>query len=416
MKIIKLLICVMFLAPFTQGAVWENEKEWNKEWEDKFSEWVRTEYSEDFYMVGKYKGIATDCADALYGARMIFAYENKLPFVIKDLTSSSTSNKMISNEMSRYDEEATEMDRLMKFMRYVFNITNTRSLPFDTYPVQINRNYVRPGISWIRPRATAGNLFSGGSETPGHADMVKEVKDTGVIYMIGSTVPQANRYLKITSGLVFMPESTRTGLRAWKSKETYLMDVESLPGYSQEQFTMGYYEVDQNSEDWYLNTDGKNRDLNSWTEAITKRLKLRDESKDEEIARYAANACAYIKERVEVVLKSEKERAFMRRCMSEREYDLYSTPSRDAKIVKALKSMMDLKYDWFITSESKVKSMKKYLTPDCRTLEYKPGKKVEMVNLMYDFLNGNVSSDPNQKLKARWGLAREEASSCKIYY
>ena len=83
-----LLICsaVYLMAGNAQAAVWSENNSWDQTWEDRYSDWVKTSFNEDVFTQGSYKGIATDCADAVYAARLIFAFENQLPFVILDPT------------------------------------------------------------------------------------------------------------------------------------------------------------------------------------------------------------------------------------------------------------------------------------------------------------------------------------------
>ncbi len=405
MKLLKkaILCTTTLIALQTPAAVWQTKQQWNQEWENKFSEWIRTEYTTDIFMTGRYRGIPTDCADAVYASRAIFAFENGLPFAVRDLTGSLRKTKLITNEMSRFDKYPAGVPRLKKFLIYIFDMTNTKSISYDSYPVAINRESVKPGIAWIRARRTARNFFTGVSSTvqPGHAEVVKYVKDTGVIFTISSTVPQGLRHLKVTSGLVFRPTNTKVGLRKMKSPDQYYKKESELPNYSLEQYKLGY------------NKKGK-ADLKSWTTAVRNKLKLRDESREEMLQRYADNICAKIKERAAEVIKGENYRRKIRRCMNEREYDLYSTPSRDKKIKDAVKELMETKYKWFYTKK-KMGTFRQYFK-NCSTVEYASGKKMDIITAMYQIYKGNASSDPNQSLKARWGLERSENLSCKQYY
>lgn len=400
-----LLLSTALMAISGQATVWETKQQWNPELEAKYSKWVRTDYSTDIFMTGKYRGIPTDCADAVYSARAIFAYENGLPFAVRDLTGSLRRHTLITNEMSRFDKNKNSMERFKKFLIYIFDITNTKSISYDSYPIAINRDSVKPGAAWVRARITARNIFTGVNSTvqPGHAEVVKYVKDTGVIFTIHSTVPQGLRHLKVTSGLVFMPTNKKVGLRKMLAPHEYFKDESTLPNFSLEQYKLGFDE------------QGKKQSLKRWAQDVQNRLKLRDESKEEMVQRYADNLCAKITERVDEVMKGEKKRVRIGRCMNEREYDLYSTPSRDKKIKDAVVELVRSNYPKGWITRKKMKTYRKYLKA-CESLEYSPGKSINIIKAMRAIYKGKASSDPNQTLDARWGVESTENTGCKIYY
>ena len=395
---------VILISMNSQASIWEDSQGWDSQWEEKYNHWVQMEYSEDIFMTGKYKGVPTDCADAVYAARAIFAFENSLPFAIKDSTG---GRRMITNKMNRFNSIEDQVARFKRFLLYIFDMTNTKSLPLDTYPVEISREFVKPGGTWVRPRRQMGRLFgSAGAEVqPGHAELIKEVKETGVIYFIGSTVPQANRVLHYTNDLIFLPENTKSGLRYFLQPEMYSWEKEEIPGYSLEQFEMGQ--------------DGRKRKLKAWRKEIYKRLQMREESIEETKFRYAENFCEKMKARVSIILKSEKERYWIHnkldRCMNEREYDLYSTPSRDGKAKKVLKELLRMEYKTGFLTKRRIRKMNKYFEA-CGDLEYMPGKTMPMVEAAILIYKEKMSTDPNQEVEARWGLKREKNLDCKKYY
>lgn len=121
------------------AAVWVDTQKWSNEWEEKYSAWVEAEFNSRYFIDGPYGKIATDCADAVYAARIIFSYENKLPFVIKN----PYGTGYYTNKMSNYDSKKEGKDRVRSFLYSIFEQTSTKSLPNDTYPVAINRANVR---------------------------------------------------------------------------------------------------------------------------------------------------------------------------------------------------------------------------------------------------------------------------------
>lgn len=405
----KLLSSVVFGAlvigaSLSQAAVWQETQSWTPEWEQRYSTWVTNEFNEDIYTHGPYKGISTDCADAVYYARIIFAYENKLPFVIKDATGGSSR---ITNQMSRFDG-GDSLQRVRKFMNFVGDATSTKSLPDDTYPVAINRTNIRPGTVWSRPRVTKDNIWRrivGGNvkEDPGHAEMVKDVSETGVVNLIGSTVPKEVRTLNLTSSLVFMPIETSTGFRNWKIPANYNQPVTSLPGYSLEQFNeIGKGNVGR-------------RNLKDWNADVQERLALRVESKDEYVSRQVANVCNLVNTRVAIIQKSEARRiALGGQCMDANDYDAYSTPSRDKRIKLTLKQIVDAAGGNGLTGPQKAKKLKPAMDA-CPDIEITPGQKISLYDFSIGILKNDISSNPNDSFAARWGLESAGHNSCPKY-
>ena len=77
------LITSTFLLLFSislNASVWNSTNSWNNEWERKYRDWVKNDLTPEIFIDGRYKGISTDCADAVYTIRAIFSYENDLPF------------------------------------------------------------------------------------------------------------------------------------------------------------------------------------------------------------------------------------------------------------------------------------------------------------------------------------------------
>ena len=102
-----------------------------------------------------------------------------------------------------------------------------------------------------------------------------------------------------------------------------------------------------------------------------------------------------------------------RRCMSYKEFDDYSTPSRDGKIKKALVYMAVTATG---NSEGDVGQLAKYLDKACGGIEYLPGKRITAAKFSERIMAGKVSSDPNQPPGVRWGDQDEERLGCKQFY
>jgi hypothetical protein len=405
------------IAGHAEAAVWTDNNQWNQQWEDRFSDWVKNEFNEEIFTSGKYKDIPTDCADAVYLSRVIFAFENKLPFSMLDSTG---GKNRISNRMSRFDDSSSEMSRFRQFASYISDMGDTKTLPNDTYPVAISREYVRSGAVWSRPRIAKSNIWSwlfGGTikEDPGHAEVVKNVTETGAIELIGSTVPSAVRKLISTSSLVFMPVETSTGLRKWMEPEWYGRADSELPGHSMEQFQIGKsYTTSSNGSQ----SDEKNgpRRLSDWQQEVQAKLQLRAENKEEALFRMGANLCNLVQARVATILKSEKRRSDLSgKCMDADDYDSYSTPSRDKRIMTTIEEMVYLDASFGFTVRGRIDKVAKYMA-NCPQIQITSSRSQPLLEVARSYAKGEISSNPNDSFEARWGLAKaENGANCPKY-
>jgi len=406
-----LLLLLSIATTFSaQAAIWQNTAQWDQETEKKFSEWVEFSYNTTIFTEGRYKGVPTDCADSVYASRAIFSYENGLPFSIKDY---SGGNKLITNSMRRYDKikntGSSKDKRFKRFLRYIFDMTSTKTLPGDTYPVEINRDWVKAGGVFVRPRITAGTFFGGtdNSTQPGHAELIKKVDEKGILHFIGSTVPQAVRKLHTTTDLTFMPKNEKSGIRYWKTQEVQQLAKTQIPGYSHEQYEMGT----NPKKTWGT----KKRKKTLWKIQVKDRLKLRDESKEEMKYRYAQDFCTTMEGRVEVIIKADKKRIKLNRCMNFQEFDNYSTPSRDKKLRERLNALINLRFKYGKASKYRINKMAKYFE-NCNDINIDGVHKITMAEAAILLAKKKLLSDPNQTLAARWGQERKSRNKCEKFY
>ncbi|OGT89075.1 MAG: hypothetical protein A2286_02015 [Gammaproteobacteria bacterium RIFOXYA12_FULL_61_12] len=372
------LLLVLSLSQ-AQAAVWENRNRWNDDWEGRFGQWLGKGFTPDIFVKGKYGGIAQDCADAVYFARLIFAYENGLPFVIQG------ANGLIDNEMGDFDDQPPKR-RLRRFFDYVGQQVSTNTLMRDTYPVQLDRKWFRPGVVAALPH------IHGPNETAGHGQIVTQVERNGVVHYLKSTVPAKVQPLLHTTLNSFVPAPKAGSFRYWKQPKDYGKSESALPGYGTEQYHLkGIFE-----------------------DEMQKRIALVEEGRDEKLSRLAGEVCHQVAERVPMVEEAwQFKQKIGRRCMSYKEFDDYSTPSRDGKIKKALVYMAVTATG---NSEGDVGQLAKYLDKACGGIEYLPGKRITAAKFSERIMAGKVSSDPNQPPGVRWGDQDEERLGCKQFY
>lgn len=222
--------------PFFQ-KIWTANKAWSAEWERKYAEWIQEEVTQDFF---KTNNLATDCADAAFTLRWVFARMHGLPAA----STLAGSRQLFTQDRGRreWDRLPTHADwrrdqRFRAALDYLMQNTYTHTLIKDTFPVAPSRDHLRAGTIYL-------HLFDWDS---GHTEIVYRVADNinepEPLRVIASDVPRAVRQLNEyglqdwgdtpvqgKSGLVNFRWPER-GARGWQLREPAKM-----PGYSEAQF------------------------------------------------------------------------------------------------------------------------------------------------------------------------------------
>lgn len=309
----KILALVLLLAGFqllpstALADVWKHEHEWDETWEERYRHWVRTSFTDDIFMDPAkpiYYRYENDCADSVYAMRLIFAYENRLPFVVGNRSQAGT---VISNNMKTWDNLPTGQ-RVRRFMDYVADMTSTVTLRQDTYPVALHD--IKPGDLYVAPGV--------------HSYSIVDVTDAGIAEVMASTTPKQARYLLRTPSFPFyVPEDKNMGdgYRRFKQPQNIRKPASAQPGYSTEQFRLAA-DLDY--------------DYVAFTDIISKKLGKRSERPDEKTQRLLLALCMYANDRAVYVYDAlwylQKIRGEGRRCMNRAEYDGHSTPGRDKRL------------------------------------------------------------------------------------
>ncbi len=404
----------------SEAQVWTETQSWNQEWEDRYAAWVENDVNEDIFTKGRWAGLSHDCADAAYYARAIFAYENKLPFAMRD---PSGGSQMITNRMTRFNGQAEDR-RVRSFLSLLGDLSSTKTIGQDTYPVRVDREFVRPGGVWARPTLMDRSFWhilsgSAGTELPGHAEIIKQVTAEGVIWKLESTVPRAVRDLNLTSNMWFLPENHQTGLRKWLTPEQYSRPFSTLPGYSLEQFReLGTTQTQQTNGDSGPSTSSGQRTLDQFKADLASRLSHngRQESADGFYRRNAKSLCGSLRVRAEAVSRAL---AFKQRiggrCLNASEYDQHSTPSRDRRARELLAETAKRASTFGFFTDGALREILPYLDAECPGIEIAPGRSLRLSDWAIAAKNNQLSSDPNQSLEARWGQAPAAEGTCPTY-
>ncbi|MGZ3773185.1 MAG: hypothetical protein ACXVCY_06410 [Pseudobdellovibrionaceae bacterium] len=407
---ISLLFAIVMVSISVQAAVWTDVNQWSPEWENRFSEWVRTEWRADFFsrkslsngQNNPYYGLRTDCADTVYSMRIIFSYENHLPFIIQDPTASGNT---LSNKMSRWDS-LSSVNRVRNFLLFMYETVSTHSLPNDTYPVAISRETIHSGGLMMTTKKNH------------HSWTLKEMLPIGVPHLIFNSVAgsQAGYDLKERQSWpnpewVFEGDfstSGNAGFRYWRPAAYLNKPVWQVPGYSEEQYHIP---------------------LNKWVSYVQNRLAVSKESDSQMLTRILRSVCDGITERVPAINEGNDYLKSHSGCMDYETYDTYSTPSRDHRIFDDLMSLRrsyrqilrtnrghqlhaDLvqqlnKIFPAITksTEAEASQMEQQAINGfslCVT-EYSANKKMDLAEFKRRLFSGTLSNNANDNIDVRWG-------------
>ncbi|MBK9323536.1 MAG: hypothetical protein IPM97_11445 [Bdellovibrionaceae bacterium] len=397
------LLVISLNLPLAQAAVWTHSQEWSPQAEASYSHWVKTKFSADiFWKTGAYPDISTDCADSVYAMRMIFAYENSLPFAMKQ---SDAVGGLLTNEAKKFDGVRDPRERFIAFLKYVMGRASTNSLADDTYPIEITRESLTPGTIYLA--------------TGTHVYQVIDVTDGGTTLIQYSTVPRAVRVMSrvdmfpnyVPGDLKVKGRTNVDGFRRFKQPHMYKIADSMLPHYSLEQYTKAQ-EFAMSGLKFY-----------EWAQ---NRLAIRPETPHEKIQRSLLLVCYASWDRGEAVndgvyafhLKKVKDRQNL--CFNAREYDNYSTPTRDKRLINYFESLhllpdtpgyneyrgeMKEMIDQIIGRTQNEKTENRLLEwCDINKQVGGPGRPMSLTELHDLALSGRLVSDPHANTLQRWGL------------
>jgi len=387
-----IITCVIF--PFSLWAgVWNDTAQWSPRVELKFSNWIKNDFNQDFFITwksGKYKWITPDCSNVVYSVHLIFAYENKLPFAIVDRYNKP---KLITNQTNRFDKypsgrKRPEALRLKKFIKLIIGRGTTVTLPNDTYPVRLSREHVRSGCIYLNRNWILGS---------GHAFIIKDILDNGVIkYISGSR--GGSKKMAITEFVGAFPDDVyqRNGIRCF-IRPGYFGKINSIEGYGLDQFKLEYS----------LDYKNETENMLAWLQNLQNKLRISkatEDTQEDQKKRFAKNFCSLTRQRVSIVIKGYNYFLSVGRCLTKDEDDEYSTNTKDRKL-------RDYFFYLHRLNNRNMAVTKQYLN-ECGTIEYAPGKKMTISYFGEKLFDYQVSSDPHRPVEERWGLEFPKDSSC----
>jgi hypothetical protein len=374
--------CISQTSNESPDGLWEvGDRRWTIEEEHQFEKWVDTTMTEDFFL--HYK-IPTDCADAVYAVRWIYARMAGLP-----AAATTVDGRLIGHWSTDWKHLPTHPEwhkdgRFRAALFYLFPRTWTGTLPLDTYPIRVSPDSVRPGTLFLVSQSHTGiigHVFVDGSQA--HPLQTWE-----------SALPVKMKKLELRYFFSGKPESkARSGLVRFrwpvlKDGEWGYLPVTEQPFYSEEQYAPAFHKgsVDFN-------------------EAVAKRIDPTEYDPHEKMIKVMGTITRLLRERVPIV------REGCRRCenggcpQGSESWEIYNTSGRDGMIGSLMDHLSRL-----IESNHPDKVKAKELM-EAVSIAISDNRSVTLYDLYQNHLW--LSPDPGESIEARWGLKKCEMISAQ---
>ena len=386
------ILCLMTLVPTPCLSQTLNESpdqiwtvglnRWTVEEEYRFGKWVNENITEDFFI---HYRTPTDCADAVYAIRWIYARIAHLPAaaITKD-------GKLIGHWSTKWKHLPTHPDwqqdqRFRAALLYILSETSTRTLPLDTYPVRVSPDSVTPGTLLRMTEshcAIVGHVSLGGSQ--GHPLQTWE-----------SMLPVKVRKLVLKSFFSSRPESkTHTGLVKFRwpilenGRWEYL-PVKEHPFYSEEQYASGFYEGHED-----------------FVEAVAKRIDPIDYEPMEKVVNVIKTITGLLRDRVPIVLAGYQQ-CCNGGCREGSElWEVHNTLGRDGMInllMDHLSQIIELSHLDHEMMEGMMKAI---------SIDVSENRSVTLYDIYQNC--SWLSPHPKDSIDARWGLKKCEMMRAQV--
>lgn len=367
----------------TTKGLWSAKNQWSVEWEKEYAQWIQSEVGPDFF--NRY-GLATDCADVLVGLRWIFARNNFLPVAntIAATGNLFTHESMLRNWGGLSRNSVWYKDRLfMTALNYIMNLTSTRTLVRDAYPVAMSTQGLLAGSF----------ILTIGSES-NHAKLISENYFTDPseipLYTLSSTTPRSRK--DMVREVMLDEEWPRRGVKdflalRWPLKSSkgrwYLKKDEEHFNYSLEQF-------DEELRDEYP----------SFIDFLLKRLK--PNFSPERIVEIGVTEIKDYLQMRELIVIQGYEYCKTRNCAhGTSAWDDWSTPSRDAKIASKFNNYEVMLARYEPTYPGLLQAWRNALKTTTFALF---GEETSLSAIRYIWREQLYSSEPWDTPAKRWGL------------
>jgi hypothetical protein len=332
--------------------------------------------TEDFFI--RYK-IPTDCADAVYAIRWIYARIAQLP-----AAATTRDGKRIGHWSTDWKHLPThaDWDKDERFRAALLNLlpkTWTGTLPFDTYPVRISLDSVAPGTLFLVTESHTGiigHVFLDGSQV--HPLQTWE-----------SALPVKIQKLSLRYFFSARPESkARSGVVKFRwpiseNGEWKYLPVEEHPFYSEEQYTSEFCE-----------------DHADFVGTVARRIDPTNHAPMEKMVKVMETATGFLRERIPIVLAGY-EQCGNGDCPEASElWEIHNTAGRDGMIVSLMDYLSEIIESNHVDPEM-AKGMMEGIPIDIAE-----GRTITFYHVYQN--HPWLSPHPGDTIEARWGLKKCE--------
>lgn len=233
---VMLLLCMAYSVN-SHAEVWVSNQKWDANWEQEYAKWVKNNVTTSIFTNGRtiLSGLSTDCADALYAIRILFSYENSLPFAMSAPDVLKDKMKIFDSNTNMFDSVKDEKKRVREFIKFVMSEAGTRNLQRDTFPVRISN--INSGTLYL-----VQWQFLGMGKYNQHSYIIKGFDSDRELVYYYSDAPSKVRNLEVNVKYPrFSFGYAPYGYRVWKHPEHLLIPENEIPaelGYSKEQYDL----------------------------------------------------------------------------------------------------------------------------------------------------------------------------------
>lgn len=383
------------------AQVWQVQEGWSEDHERAYSEWIQESLNADIFSntESPYYGIKTDCADAALVVRAIYSYEHKLPFSFVNV-----DGEILNQSTSLFDHYPLNK-RFFYFANSLSDQISVNSLArFNSF--SIHPKSIRPGdFYFVRWQNSQGQFNH-------HAYIIKSILPSGDFEFYSSTTPKMKRTLGIRRGmpLQFFTEAP-FGFRRFKESTS------DAPRFS-----------DNTQYDWQKLGEFE------FFKKVKNELKTEEDTIVKNFERRFFNLCNSLNLRYELVLEAQNIlRQNGDKCFGKKEFDEYSTPSRDNNIAKEFERIIqgwktillkNMEHDLsseevlglnYLIGKDHSEIAKNALDLRCKVFVPLSNNQKKSMGLRDFYLfqkQGRVSSNPNDSVLTRYGIATEK-NLCK---
>ncbi len=390
MRLLIFFLVILFPAPGSGQAlnestdqVWEvGDRRWTVEEEHQFAKWVEETITEDFFIRHK---IPTDCTDAVYAIRWIYARINHLP-----AAATTKDGKWIGHWSTDWKHLPTDPEwhkdgRFKAILLNLLSETWTGTLPLDTYPIHISPDSVTPGTVFFMTESHAGLI----------AHVSLDGSQAHPLQTWESMLPVKVQKLSLRNFYSPRPDFlTCSGLvkfrwPVYENGEWNYLPVKAHPFYSEEQYGSDFY-----------------RGYTDFTEAVGKRIDPTDYDPLEKMVRVMGTITRLLWDRVPMVLTGYQQ---CRRGGCPEGSDLreiHMTSGRDGMVVLLMDHLSEIIALTPLDKEMAKKRMKAI------SIDISKKRSITFYDVYQNYLW--LSTRPEDSIEARWGLKKCEMISTQV--